>query len=466
MEIHPKQPGSCFRESGLCCHRRRFLKLAAAAGTLPLLPPFAWSSIFSDEHTAWYRDAKFGMFIHWGPYSLASVEASWPIMVPKAGGISQAEYEQLPKKFNPTKFDARAWVDLARSAGQRYMVFTSKHHDGFCMFDSAYTDYKITNTLYGKDIVGQLAAAAQDAAMPLGFYYSPPDMHHPAFRDTSKPASANWGGEPTRPEWPLYLDYMQLQLTELLTKYGPVALIWFDGLFHQEKYDGRRFLDLIHRLQPRTLVNDRLGVPGDFQTPEQFIPSGIPTKGIHFNAVDKSVQQKLNLIVPPKEEDFQLWETCMTINDTWAYNAHDQNFKSAQFLIRALVEVASRGGNFLLNVGPQPDGQIQPEFQERLRAIGEWLAVNGDAIYGTTYGPVQGMSAIRTTAKSNRIFVFVFDWPSAALEVGDVKVKVLSARLLATGQPLRISQTENNVKIELPSQAPDRNVSTIALLTL
>ena len=456
---------SACSEFSLRCGRREFLRLAAAAGTLPLLRTRAWPSIFSDDHTAWYRNAKFGMFVHWGPYSLASVEASWPIMVPKNWGITQAEYEQLPKRFNPVKFDPRAFVDLARSAGQQYMVFTTKHHDGFCMFDSAYTDYKITNTPYGKDIVAQLAAAAHDASMPLGFYYSPPDMHHPAFRDTSKPASVNWGGEPARPEWPLYLDYMQLQLTELLTRYGPVALIWFDGLHHQEKYDGRRFLDLIHRLQPRTLVNDRLGVPGDYQTPEQFIPSGIPTKGVHFNAVDTSIQRDLKPVVP-KEEDFQLWETCMTINNTWAYNANDHEFKSVQFLIRALVEVASRGGNFLLNVGPQPDGQIQPEFQQRLRSIGDWLAVNGDAIYGTTYGPVQGMPAIRTTAKSNRIFIHVFEWPASTLEISDVKARVLSARLLANGQALKVIQTENKLKVELPQQAPDPNVSTIALATL
>lgn len=465
MEPRPRPVTQSSSKPAVGCHRREFLKLGAAVGTLTLLGPSSWSSIFSDEHTAWYRDAKFGMFIHWGPYSLASVEASWPIMVPKPGGITQSAYVELPKRFNPTKFDPRAVVDLARSAGQRYMVFTTKHHDGFCMFDSAYTDYKITKTPYGKDIVGQLAAAAQDAGMPLGFYYSPPDMHHPAFRDTSKLAAANWRGEPTRPEWPLYLDYMQLQLSELLTKYGPVALIWFDGLSDQEKYDGRRFVDFIHRLQPRTLFNDRLGVPGDYQTPEQFIPSGIPTKGIRFNAVDTSIQQKLKSTIP-KEEDFQLWETCMTINTTWAYNANDRDFKSAQFLIRSLVEVTSRGGNFLLNVGPQPDGQIQPEFQDRLRAIGDWLSVNGDSIYGTVYGPVQGFPAIRTTAKANRIFIHVFDWPSWALEVGDVKVKVLSARLLATGQPLKVSQTEQKLKIELPQDAPDPNVTTIALMTL
>ena len=451
-----------YRAYKLDSSRRDFLKLAAVVGSLPLLPSAALASIFSDERTAWYRNAKFGMFIHWGPYSLASVEASWPIMTPKPGGITEAEYVELPKRFNPQNFDARALVDLARSAGQQYMVFTTKHHDGFCMFDSSYTNYKITNTPYGKDIVKQLAGACIERSMPLGFYYSPPDMHHPAFRDTTKLAKENWNGEPARPEWPLYLDYMQLQLTELLTGYGAVALIWFDGLNHQEKYGGVRFLDLIRKLQPATLVNDRIGLPGDYQTPEQFIPSAIPTKDVRFNAVDTSVQQKLKTTIP-RSEDFQLWETCMTINNTWAYNMHDHEYKSAQMLIRSLVEVASRGGNFLLNVGPQPDGVIQPEFQDRLRAIGEWLAVNGDSIYGTTYGPVQGVPSIRVTAKKDKIFIHVFEWPSAPLEINGLEAKVLSAYLLANGRVLKIRQSEGKLQVDLPAQGPDPNVSVIAL---
>ena len=445
--------------------RRDFIKLALAASSFPLLRSLAFAASRTEDRTAWYRNAKFGMFIHWGPYSLASIEASWPIMRPTPGGISEAEYRELPKRFNPTKFDPHAFVDLARSAGQQYMVFTTKHHDGFCMFDTSYTDYKITNTPYGKDIVAQLSAAARQADMPLGFYYSPPDMHHPAFRDTTKVARENWGGEPTRPEWPLYLDYMQLQLTELLTNYGPVALIWFDGLDHQEKYGGVRFLDLIQKLQPATLVNDRIGVPGDYQTPEQFIPNKIPTKGVHISGIDPNVQDKLKPTVP-KPEDFQLWETCMTINNQWAYNAHDHDYKSAQYLIRALVEVASRGGNFLLNVGPQPDGVIQPEFQERLRAIGDWLSVNAESIYGTSYGPVQGMPSARTTSKGKTVFVHIFDWPPSVLEVKGVEAKIISARLLASGQPLNFRQSEQKLQIDLPAQAPDPNVSVVALRTL
>jgi alpha-L-fucosidase len=452
--------------SAYCGHRRDFLRLALASACLPLFPSFAFSSSFQeDERTAWYRAAKFGMFIHWGPYSLASVEASWPIMVPKSWGITEAEYRELPKRFNPTKFDPGALVDLARAAGQQYMVFTTKHHDGFCMFDTSYTDYKITNTPYGKDIVAQLSAACKERGMPLGFYYSPPDMHHPAFRDTSKLAAENWNGEPARPEWPLYLDYMQLQLTELLTNYGPAALIWFDGLHHQEKYSGSRFIELIRHLQPATLVNDRIGVPGDYQTPEQFIPTGIPTKGIRFNAVDTSIQQQLKPIVP-KPEDFQLWETCMTINNTWAYNMHDRDFKSAEFLIRGLVEVASRGGNFLLNVGPQPDGTIQPEFKDRLREIGEWLSVNGESIYETTYGPIQGVASLRTTMKGKSVFVHIFDWPSGTLELTGLGAKVISARMLANGEPVTFEQSERSLQIKLPKQPPGSVVNVVALKTL
>jgi alpha-L-fucosidase len=444
--------------------RRNFLKLALTSSCVPFLSRLGWGEAVGCDRTSWYRNAKFGMFIHWGPYSQASVEASWPIMRPKPGEITEATYRALPKTFNPVKFDPHALVELARSAGQEYVVFTTKHHDGFCMFDSSYTDYKITNTPYGKDIVAQLVKACGEDGMPLGFYYSPPDMHHPGFRDTAKLASENWHGEPQRPEWPSYLEYMQLQLRELLNRYGPVALIWFDGLNDQQKYDGDRVLRMIHELQPATLVNDRIGVDADYETPEQFIPTAIPTKGIKLTGIDPEVSKRLKNTVP-RPEDFRLWETCMTINNTWAYNKNDHEFKSEQTLIRGLVEVASRGGNFLLNVGPQPDGQIQPEFQQCLRAIGDWLTLNGDSIYGTTYGPVQGAAGLRTTAKNKSIYVHIFDWPASTCEISGIDSRVMSARLLANGKPLTFRQAEGKLTIDVPPQALDANVSVIALKT-
>jgi len=406
-----------------------------------LLAALAQAAQPQPDRVSRYFNYKFGMFIHWGPYSLASVEASWPIMTParkERGVITEAEYRLLPQRFNPVKFDPKAWVRLAKAAGQRYMVVTSKHHDGFSMFDSAYTDYKITNTPYKKDILAELAAASKEEGLPFGFYYSPPDMNHPGYRDTSKPSSANWQGEPTRAEWPLYLDYMELQLRELLTRYGDIAVVWFDGLGQQRKYDGLRFHKLVRELQPNAVINNRIGLPGDFDTPEQFTP---------------------------KEKPARPWETCMTINRTWAYNKNDTNYKSTTQLIRTLVDVVSKGGNFLLNVGPTPEGTIQPEFEERLRGIGEWLKVNGDSIYGTTYGPLQNLSFGRTTAKGDTIYLHVFEWPKGSLEVSGLKGRVSRVTLLAGGRSLKFNQTADRLSIQLPDQPPNPHVSVLAILT-
>jgi len=219
---------------------------------------------------------------------------------------------------------------------------------------------------------------------------------------------------------------------------------------------------MIRELQAATLVNDRLGVDADYETPEQFIPTAIPTKGVVLTGIDPEVSKKLKNSIP-RPEDFRLWETCMTINDTWAYNKNDHNFKSERTLIRSLVEVASRGGNFLLNVGPEPDGQIQPEFQERLRGIGDWLTLNGDSIYGTTYGPVQGITGLRTTANDKSIFVHMFDWQASPLALSGIEARVVSARLLANGKPLTFRQSEGKLEIDFPQSAPDPNVSVIAL---
>jgi alpha-L-fucosidase len=426
--------------------RRIFLARLGAAALAVQARSFCALSSMADQ-LAWQREAKFGMFIHWGPYSVAGVEASWPIMAP-TGEISEAEYRALPARFNPVRFDPQAWIDLARKCGQRYMVFTAKHCDGFCMFDSEYTNYKITRTPYGKDIARQLADACRANQMPLGFYYSPPDMNHPGYRDTSKLTATNFRGEPERAEWPLYLDYMSLQLHELLTKYGPVPEVWFDTVDAdaQARYDGQRFLDEVRRLQPRALVNDRLGVPGDFATPEQFIPTAIPVKGIPIDRPDHSAADK-QTITAPRPEDFQPWEACMTINETWAYRPKDRNFKDVDTLIRSLIEIISRGGNLLLDVGPQPDGQIQPEFVERLEAMGDWTHRNAAAIYGSSYGPIQGEASFRTTERGNSVYVFAMDSSAEDIRVEGLRKTVSKVQMVATGKPVAFTATAGGIRI-------------------
>lgn len=411
-----------------------------------------------------WENFKFGMFIHWGPYSVASVEASWPIMRPNPKWhITEQQYVQLYKKFDPVKFEPDQWVQLAQQAGMRYMVFTSKHHDGFCMWNTALTDYNVMHTPYGKDIVGELTAAAHAANMPIGLYYSPPDMHNPNFRDTSRPVKDTWHGDPQSPNWPKYLDSMQGQLHELLTKYGPIELVWFDGLDHEEKYDGQRFANEIHQLQPACLMNNRIGIPGDYETPEQFIPDGIPTRAAAIRGTNPNQHAGVSKTPPPAAQ-FQPWETCMTINDTWAYNKNDHHYKSVETLVRDLVDVASKGGNFLLDVGPTPEGTIQPEFVERLQGMGRWLKVNGDSIYGTTYGPLQDLAYGRTTAKGKVVYLHVFDWPkNGRLVVNGLPEKIAAVNLLANHHAVPFQQQGDAVTLTVPSKAPDAIDTVIAI---
>lgn len=452
----------------------------------------------------WYQQAKFGLFIHWGIYAAAGVEASWPTMAPELSEImfgahrriTEAEYTALPSQFNPLDFDPDAWVRLAQQAGMRYIIFTAKHHDGFCMFDAPNTDYKITNTPYGKDICLELAQACARVGLPLGFYYSPPDMHHPGYRDTSKPAVKNWLGEPNRKEWATYLDYMESHLRKLLTDYGDVRILWFDGLTNHAKYDPPRFHKLVHELSPGTLINDRLGDGYDFITPEQFIPqAGIPVRtgtppagndprGDDFfrlvtflfkvpglrSLIRKQVEkyargeQSLTSVLQepnPPAERFQPWETCMTIGQSWAYNPDETNWKAPQQLLRNLVEVVSRGGNYLLNIGPTGRGSFPPEAVERLQYMGRWMAANHDSIYGCTYTPLQGQSWGRATRKDDRIYLHLFDWPSdQCLVIDDFPGQAQQVSLLS-GEPLSFTQHASRLEIQLPVRFPDPQVSVI-----
>ncbi len=460
----------------------------------------------SSQRLDWYRQARFGLFIHWGAYSVAGAEASWPVMAPALSAtmfgtqisITEREYVALPSQFNPVDFDPDEWVRIARGAGMRYMLLTSKHHDGFCMFDAPGTDYKITNTPYGKDICLELAQACARAGMPLGFYYSPPDMHHPGYRDIRKPIRKNWTGEPKRQEWAGYLDYMESHLRKLLSDYGEVAMIWFDGLSNHGKYDPQRFHRLIHELSPSTLINDRLGDDYDFITPEQFIPKkGIPARtGKPNPSLDPAGDGFFRLVSTlsttpligawlrgqvkkygeggleltpvhqepyPSPEHFQPWETCMTMGGSWAYNPKETNWKLPGQLVRNLVNVVSRGGNYLLNVGPTPRGSFPPEAIERLQHIGRWMKTYDRSIYGATYTPLQGQPWGQATRNGDRLYLHVFDWPAD----GKLVVENFPARAEAVctyaGEAQGFVQKGPRLEITLPAAAPDPDVSVLAV---
>jgi alpha-L-fucosidase len=458
------------------------------------------------DRLAWYEEAKFGLFIHWGAYSVAGAEASWPAMAPDLSEamfgtkvrISEAEYKTLPARFNPVDFDADEWVRIAKEAGMKYIIITTKHHDGFCMFDAPGTDYKITKTPFSRDVCKELSQACARAGMPLGFYYSPPDMNHPGYRDTRKPATKNWLGEPKRKQWAEYLDYMESHIRKLLTDYGHVSIMWFDGLANHDKYDTRRFHKLVHELSPDTLINDRLGDGYDYVTPEQFIPKkGIPVKTHKppsSNAPDsesffrivvamfklpgirgwirKQMQKyqdgSLELTVVPQEpypspQDFQPWETCMTMGTTWGYNPHETQWKSPQGIVRNLVEVVSKGGNYLLNVGPTDKGIFPAEAVERLEYVGKWMKTNNQAVYGTTYTPLNGLSWGRVTRKDNSLYLHVFEWPAdGKLVVPEFKLTAKKIYLIK-GEKVSFSQTDGGLTIELPAQAPDPDVSVVCV---
>jgi alpha-L-fucosidase len=458
------------------------------------------------QRLGWYQEAKFGLFIHWGAYSVAGVEASWPIMAPELSAamfgtqisMREKEYVTLPARFNPADFDPDAWVRLAQEAGMRYIVITSKHHDGFCMFDAPGTEYKITNTPYGKDICLELAQACARAGMPLGFYYSPPDMHHPGYRDTRKPATKNWTGEPKRKAWGEYLDYMESHVRKLLTGYGEVAVLWFDGLTNHGKYNPERFHRLIHELSPNTLINDRLGDDFDFVTPEQFIPqTGIPArtykppsgmdpngdgffKTVSFLSTVPGVRGGMRKLMRkysdgtleltpvhkepyPSPEHFQPWETCMTMGQTWAHNPRETNWKAPGTLVCNLVNVVSRGGNYLLNAGPTARGTFPPEAVERLKYIGRWMKRYDHAIYGATYTPLQGQPWGQATRKGDKLYLHVFAWPAdGKLAVGPFPGQAKAVELLG-GEALAFNQQGRRLVIELPAQSPDPDVAVLTV---
>ncbi|MCC6391412.1 MAG: alpha-L-fucosidase [Bryobacterales bacterium] len=403
-------------------------------------------SISSPDRTQWFRDAKFGMFVHWGAYSVIG-RHEWSR---EMFHIPQAEYDEYARRFNPVNFDPDAWVALAQNAGARYMVVTSKHHDGFSIYRSEVSDYDMEMTPYAGDPLKMLSQAAARRGMRLGFYHSIMDWHNPDYvpKRSWEVKEPNKGGNLDK-----YIGFMKEQLRELLTGYGDVAVLWFDGEWEHSTAEMRsdEIYDFIRQASPKTLINDRLfkrepGNKGDFGTPEQFVPA--------TGMKDPSGKPIL-------------WESCVTINtDGWGYNKYETEFKTSRDLIRMLIEVVSKGGNLLLNVGPMPDGRIQDEFVTRLNAMGEWMAVNSEAIYGTTASPFARLPFFgRATVKDNVLYLHVFQWPAdRRLRAPGLKNLVQSAKVLGVqGSLLRTSREGNDVLVELPSQVPDEVASVVAL---
>jgi alpha-L-fucosidase len=386
----------------------------------------------------WFRDAKLGLFIHWGAYSQLG-QGEW-VMENRA--IPVSTYEWLASAFNPVKFDAHTWVSLAKAAGARYITITSRHHDGFSMFASKATRYNIVDwTPFARDPMKELAAECARQGIKLFFYYSQLDWHNPDYWPRGRTGHSTH--RPESGDWTHYLDFMDAQLTELLTNYGPIGGIWFDGMWDKPDADWRldRTYALIHRLQPTALIvpNHHLAPkPGeDVQTFEQDLP-GANTAG--FNT---------------KEIGSLPLETSLTMNQSWGFNITDSKFKSVRDLVGYVVRAAGQGGNLLLNIGPRPDGTIQPEAVTRLQSLGEWLRANGTSIYGTHAGPVPPRSWGATTQRGDSVFVHVLDWPDRVLALPDLGARVLSASTLRGNSKVEFVQSANGLTITLPPNSPD-----------
>jgi alpha-L-fucosidase len=396
----------------------------------------------------WFRDAKFGMFVHWGVYSQLG-QGEW---VMENRSIPVDTYEWLASAFNPVKFDARAWVATAKAAGVRYITITARHHDGFSMFATKANRYNIVDwTPFAHDPMKDLAAECRANGIKLFFYYSQLDWHHPDYWPRGRTGHAT--GRAESGDWNRYLDFMDAQLTELLTNYGPIGGIWFDGMWDKPDADWRLATTyaLIHRLQPTALIvpnHHEASKPGeDVQTFEQDLP-GANTAG--FNT---------------KEVGSLPLETSLTMNQSWGFNITDKKFKSVKELIGYLVRAAGNDGNLLLNIGPRPDGTIQPEAVERLRALGDWLGTYGRSIYGTRGGPVSPRAWGATTRRGDTVFVHVLDWPDRSLSLPPLGARVVHSSMLRGGQQVDVVEARGGVTLTLPPSTPNEPDRVVVLVT-
>ncbi len=439
----------------------RLLRLTATLIACATIAPFARSQEAAnldpyanetkeqrDARMGWWREAKFGMFIHWGVYAVPAGTykgeqikgiAEW---IMRNAEIPVAEYRAFARQFDPVKYRPGDWARLAKDAGMRYLVITSKHHDGFALFPSDATDWDIADaTPYGKDLIGPLAKAARSEGLRFGLYYSQAqDWTHPGGAKARLKEGEGWD-DAHRGSFDAYIDKIAVpQVKEILSRYQP-DILWWDTPTWMNAERANRLIPLV-KLRPGLIHNNRLGggYKGDTETPEQHIPA----TGF-------------------KDRD---WEVCMTMNDTWGFKSHDQNWKSTEDLIHKLCDIVSKGGNFLLNVGPTPEGEIPQPSIERLQAVGKWMAVNGDAIYGTTASPFHKLLWGRCTKKARpggtTLFLHVFEWPEdGKLTIHGLRNAPKSASLLTGGAPLDAKKVEDGIIVTVPAAAPDPIASVI-----
>ena len=364
--------------------------------------------VTKEERLEWWKDARFGMFIHWGPVSIKGTEIGWS----RGREWTIEEYDNLYKEFNPVKFNALEWVQTAKAAGMKYIVFTSKHHDGFCNWDTKYTDYNIMNTPFKRDVMKELSEACNKEGIALGFYHSTCDWHHPDFPLTSP------GGSVKREVSNLdkYTEYLKNQSVEIIKNYGPLLVMWYDVPQMFDSIRGQGVIDHIRKIQPDILVNNRTGAKGDFDTPEQRVGN--------FN-------------------NTRPWETCMTIGRQWAWKPDDE-VKSLEQCLHSLIRSAGGDGNLLFNVGPRPDGLIEPLQVERLKEMGQWLDKYGHTIYATRGGPFKPTDWGVSTRKGSKVFLHILRWSGGAPEIiiPDIGIPVKSV-IIAGGAEAKFKKTDN-----------------------
>jgi alpha-L-fucosidase len=383
---------------------------------------------------AWFQEARFGLFVHWGHYAQHGWEASWPLVggnaaLPLCPNVPVGAYHSSASSFAPRRGSPRDWIALARRAGMRYAVLTAKHHDGFALFATKRSDFSVVNGPYRGDIVREFVDATREAGLRVGLYFSLCDWHHPdypAFREEDKPYGARGLPKPTPEQWSRYLDFLFGQIRELLTSYGRIDLLWFDGGWERsaEQWRARELEDMIRALQPEIVLNDRLPGAGDYATPEQIIPAK-PLPGP--------------------------WESCLTMNESWGWVPYDTAYKSARELVHSLCETASRGGNLLLNVSPRGDGTLPPEQVERLEALSGWMERYAASIVGTGPGLEPWQFHGPSTRRGERIFLHLLARPYEEIAVRGIPVRrVRAVRHLATGAALehreRISALDRAIR--------------------